>query len=1113
MPTSGEARIRPTSSYNLRSRPLPKTRSLTSAGSSLSKNKENLLHPASKLKKSQIPVPARSTPSSKAKSGTSVKSKNTPSERPKSRTRTVPDFAKLHKSWQQSFNKGKACNKKKCTEVRAFDLTKPGAVFQPKYFDGTTTSSATEVDEVFETDEGALHSILNEGVSATSHRSGRSTMTGFGGSVVTQPKPSRQTLGSLPRTFQGRANNPQNTRDPVQFERHDAKGEQRREPNNPLEQEQRRRKESLAEQQQDMDIDFESDEGALASILNNTGADFRHRKTPLTRQTIGTTMGVGRTPQGVFSGRPSQGPLRTSIYYQRPRNMNYNRVFTDYKNLLLSRLSLAAPPVSSKPLTFDQPTILQEKTLPQSGSKVTGQASEVVGQSNLTKSAARRVRTPATASRVRNQRFQAAIGAQDTTSSPALRAPPSSLRKATSTHKEGKAYSVKWADVLSPPAERLAANPSKDELATTLFTDEDTQILQPDTLKPTVIEQESLQAACLAKQNEIQHLEKQAAIHRTELEEMNEIERQLELEIEKLQLDGSLLSPSSGSPGDRTDVDNQLDKKQILSSPDASYLHTQQNFLDVQTLRQDHFSRPDFNSLQVPSAIKEGVSEVATSPIEVAAQSRSAGGGAPYQGSQHFVPSFPVNEIIANSATDATARTLVAGRPFKVVDVPEKPFGGLSLVPEAEAKGKMEGANYQAALSQGSTVLSRDFRPEIQGQDCIGSQNQDVFRTSGQQRSGNQPHIPSRNYDHGTSSNHYVQMPNKKTDLLWSDSGQFVKAFLNQPIASNQFVNQGFPSHTSSTSNHGNTFPSSISSLSNSLQTPLRDSQLSRVGMALESFKEPFNPGSKEQAEDFMGDRPSTWMSSTPAQIQTPHAVKPHSMIKQLALKQSLPSSSLPGSQRVSQHKPPIHTPLAMRTMSMWDNQKPGTSPVQFVSPVGVRSGQICQREADQERTAEMHHPIPAQPQRDIPNGYPTSATAATSNPGNSVTHLQPAEWVKPTSSLKSTGQGSLSLGAELLTSGGAAAFLKSKMKPLLSAKTDQLFQEALLDEECALYACRLPSKFSPRIAEDRLCFDPVAKILMDGDDMHFVPIQSNGNVYISSPIGSAFNMYSTISS
>ncbi len=130
--------------------------------------------------------------------------------------------------------------------------------------------------------------------------------------MVAQPKPSRQTLGSLPRSFQGRANNPQNTRNPVQFERHNAKGGQPSERDNPLEQEQQdtrsfsRRKESLAKQQQGMDINFEADAGALASILNNTGADIRQRKAPLTRQTIGMTMGVGRTPQSVFSGRPSQ---------------------------------------------------------------------------------------------------------------------------------------------------------------------------------------------------------------------------------------------------------------------------------------------------------------------------------------------------------------------------------------------------------------------------------------------------------------------------------------------------------------------------------------------------------------------------------------------------------------------------------------------------------------------------------------------------------------------------------------------------------------------------------------------------------------------------------------
>ncbi len=61
-------------------------------------------------------------------------------------------------------------------------------------------------------------------------------------------------------------------------------------------------------------------------------------------------------------------------------------------------------------------------------------------------------------------------------------------------------------------------------MATTLFTDDDTQLAQPDTVKPIVIEQESLQAACLAKQDEIQQLEKQAAIHRSELEVLSFVE-------------------------------------------------------------------------------------------------------------------------------------------------------------------------------------------------------------------------------------------------------------------------------------------------------------------------------------------------------------------------------------------------------------------------------------------------------------------------------------------------------------------------------------------------------------------------------------------------------------
>ena len=48
--------------------------------------------------------------------------------------------------------------------------------------------------------------------------------------------------------------------------------------------------------------------------------------------------------------------------------------------------------------------------------------------------------------------------------------------------------------------------------------------------------------------------------------------------------------------------------------------------------------------------------------------------------------------------------------------------------------------------------------------------------------------------------------------------------------------------------------------------------------------------------------------------------------------------------------------------------------------------------------------------------------------------------------------------------------------------KTALHLHDTLLDDECSLYTCRLPikitSEFSPR------CFNPVAKLLQEGDDM-----------------------------
>ncbi|KAL5006454.1 hypothetical protein ScPMuIL_015260 [Solemya velum] len=74
--------------------------------------------------------------------------------------------------------------------------------------------------------------------------------------------------------------------------------------------------------------------------------------------------------------------------------------------------------------------------------------------------------------------------------------------------------------------------------------------------------------------------------------------------------------------------------------------------------------------------------------------------------------------------------------------------------------------------------------------------------------------------------------------------------------------------------------------------------------------------------------------------------------------------------------------------------------------------------------------------------------------------------------------------------------------------KSTQRFHEALLDEECALYTCRLQNYLKSSLI-DRGFTNPVAKVLTEGDDMHFVPIWEE-NLAFSVIQGSAFSCYST---
>ncbi|XP_013384716.1 uncharacterized protein LOC106154782 [Lingula anatina] len=82
----------------------------------------------------------------------------------------------------------------------------------------------------------------------------------------------------------------------------------------------------------------------------------------------------------------------------------------------------------------------------------------------------------------------------------------------------------------------------------------------------------------------------------------------------------------------------------------------------------------------------------------------------------------------------------------------------------------------------------------------------------------------------------------------------------------------------------------------------------------------------------------------------------------------------------------------------------------------------------------------------------------------------------------------------------------RSRLAAVLVTGATQRFQEALLDEECALYACRLQTKFSPQPQQPRSCHNPVALVLAEGDDMHFIPVREDSYHPRPSDEGSAFS-------
>ncbi|VDI41592.1 Hypothetical predicted protein [Mytilus galloprovincialis] len=102
---------------------------------------------------------------------------------------------------------------------------------------------------------------------------------------------------------------------------------------------------------------------------------------------------------------------------------------------------------------------------------------------------------------------------------------------------------------------------------------------------------------------------------------------------------------------------------------------------------------------------------------------------------------------------------------------------------------------------------------------------------------------------------------------------------------------------------------------------------------------------------------------------------------------------------------------------------------------------------------------------------------------------------------------GSLSLRANTLMSPVDLSAKKKRlsMRRNVITVSSERYQEALLDDECALYSCRLQSP----CFTGRSYVNPVATVLQEGDEMHFIPIQEDSPVRHYIREGSAFSCYS----
>ncbi|XP_071948450.1 uncharacterized protein [Antedon mediterranea] len=509
--------------------------------------------------RSNIPV--------KKKTGTTTKTDAT-KPRPSTKARAIPDFKKLHENWNDKFNKGKAVKKKTCTQIQAFDLTRPVTRSQKSF-----KRDEVAVDEREEyLDDEALQSVLDK-TSVDKQQASTECLFETTNSVSSRilrshqnpPKPVKSSKDKLAAKQIGHGNIKdtsktelvtksrkipinalqvrQHHKETRQQKAHTIKDEVKMDKKE-NEYDGKPEKISMKDMQKEFDIEFKTDVGALNSILNNTG--ISHAR-PIARQ---TTAGIANSKYG--GNRPNKAYLRTSIYDRPVRNSIYDRRWTkaNFRTQMTSKWNNKTPSPVKQMLTTPA-RVLQPRNQNQLVIKTPGVKTPGKGIYGLTTTMPK---TPVTASRVANLKFSAMVPtAPSPCQSPAVRktvnipTPQRVTRPQSSTKKK-----VRWAEVLKSPEDHTAIKQSEiDEIVTILkFTDVDDNETKENEMKP--------------EQNTTEEY----------LQKVIELEKQLLQEIHKLQEERKPIQNES------CDSAHPINEQAIQKA--SSIAHTDLKFVKIQ---------------------------------------------------------------------------------------------------------------------------------------------------------------------------------------------------------------------------------------------------------------------------------------------------------------------------------------------------------------------------------------------------------------------------------------------------------------------------------------------------------------------------------------------------